>query len=173
MDKELERLMNCYGNDILRTAYIYLKDIHLAEDVFQDVFIKVYKNFHKFNGKSSEKTWILTITMNTCRDLLRNSWIKKVLRFDDTEYGVFNSTENSNDLEDMVIKNIEYQDILKKVMDLPKKYKEVILLYYYQELSTCEISKILKIPEGTVRSRLYRARGILKYNIGGSIEYEG
>ncbi|MFL0197533.1 sigma-70 family RNA polymerase sigma factor [Clostridium sp. WILCCON 0269] len=173
MDKELERLMNCYGNDILRTAYIYLKDIHLAEDVFQDVFIKVYKNFHKFNGKSSEKTWILTITINTCRDILRSSWIKKVLRFDDTEYGIFNSTENLDNIENTVIKNIEYEDLLKRIMDLPKKYKEVILLYYYQELSTSEISKVLRIPEGTVRSRLYRARELLKYNIGGSIEYEG
>jgi RNA polymerase sigma-70 factor (ECF subfamily) len=173
LDKELERLMNSYGNDVLRTAFIYLKDRHLAEDVFQEVFIKVYKNFHKFNGKSSEKTWILAITINTCRDVLRSSWIKKVLRFQDPEYGMFSTKESSINIDDKVIKNIEHEDLIKKVMDLPKKYKEVILLYYYQELSTREISHALKVPEGTVRSRLYRARDLLKYSIGGTIEYEG
>lgn len=171
--EELERLMNSYGNDVLRTAFIYLKDKHLAEDVFQEVFIKVYKNFHKFNGKSNEKTWILSITINSCKDMLRSSWIKKVLSFQDPEYGILNIKENSINIDDVVIKNIESEDLLKKVMDLPKKYKEVILLYYYHELSTSEISKTLKIPEGTVRNRLYRARGLLKYNIGGTIEYEG
>ncbi|WP_446898975.1 sigma-70 family RNA polymerase sigma factor [Clostridium sp. LBM24168] len=173
MDNELERLMNSYGNDVLRTAFVYLKDRHLAEDVFQEVFIKVYKNFHKFNGQSSEKTWILAITINTCRDVLRSSWIKRVLRFQDPEYEILNLKENSIDIDDKAIKNIEYEDLLKKVMNLPKKYKEVILLYYYNELSTPEISQTLKIPEGTVRSRLYRARDLLKYNIGGTIEYEG
>nr|WP_281063550.1 sigma-70 family RNA polymerase sigma factor [Clostridium algifaecis] len=169
----MERLMNSYGNDVLRTAFIYLKDKHLAEDVFQEVFIKVYKKFNKFNKKSSEKTWILAITINSCRDILRSSWIKRVLRFQDPEYGLLNIKENSINIDDKVIKNIEYEDLIKKVMDLPKKYKEVILLYYYQELSTSEISETLKIPEGTVRSRLYRARELLKYNIGGTIEYEG
>ncbi|MBA5850388.1 sigma-70 family RNA polymerase sigma factor [Clostridium sp. cel8] len=173
MEKELERLMNSYGNDVLRTAFMYLKDKHLAEDVFQEVFIKVYKNFHKFNGQSSEKTWIIAITINTCRDILRSSWIKRVLRFQDPEYKILNIKENSIDIDNKAISNIENQDLLKQVMDLPKKYKEVILLYYYQELSTREISKILNVPEGTVRSRLYRARELLKYSIGGTIEYEG
>jgi RNA polymerase sigma-70 factor, ECF subfamily len=173
LEKELERLMNSYGNDVLRTAFMYLKDKHLAEDVFQEVFIKVYKNFHKFNGQSSEKTWIIAITINTCRDILRSSWIKRVLRFQDPEYKILNIKENSIDIDNKAISNIENQDLLKQVMDLPKKYKEVILLYYYQELSTREISKILNVPEGTVRSRLYRARELLKYSIGGTIEYEG
>ncbi|WP_369704603.1 sigma-70 family RNA polymerase sigma factor [Clostridium moutaii] len=172
-ETELTRLMNCYGNDVLRIAYIYLKDLHLAEDVFQDVFIKVYKNFHRFNGKCSEKTWILTITINTCKDVLRSSWIKKVFKFDDIEYESLNEAKNSNAIDDRVIKNIEYEDLLKRVMNLQKKYKEIILLYYYQGLSTSEMGKVLKIPEGTVRSRLYRARKLLKYSIGGSIEYEG
>lgn len=173
MDKKLERLMNYYGNDVLRTAYIYLKDKHLAEDVFQDVFIKVYKNFHKFNGQSSEKTWILNITINTCRDVLRSSWIKRVFRFQNKEFISPKSIEILNNIEDDVIKHIEHEELLKEIMDLPKKYREIIILYYYQQLSTPEIGKALQIPEGTVRSRLYRARELLKYSIGGKIEYEG
>ncbi|WP_341271377.1 sigma factor-like helix-turn-helix DNA-binding protein [Clostridium carboxidivorans] len=57
-------------------------------------------------------------------------------------------------------------------MNLPRKYKELIILYYYEGLSTGDISSMLKIPEGTVRSRLFRARTVLKSNIGGKIEYE-
>lgn len=173
MDKEIKRLINSYGNDVLRIAYIYLKDKHLAEDVFQEVFIKVYKNFEKFQGKSSEKTWILTITMNTCKDVLRSSWLKKIIRLEDNDYSDSQLKDTSESLDTTVIKKIEYNELLNEVMNLPRKYKEAIILYYYEKISTSEISKILKIPEGTVRSRLFRAREMLKYNIGGKIEYEG
>jgi RNA polymerase sigma-70 factor (ECF subfamily) len=173
MDKEIERLIDYYGNDVLRIAYIYLKDKHLAEDVFQEVFIKIYKNFEKFQGKSSEKTWILTITMNTCKDILRSAWIRKIIRLGDNESGNFEISNPSDSLDDAVIKRIEYKELLTEVMRLPRKYKELIILYYYEEISTSEISKILNLPEGTVRSRLFRAREMLKYSIGGKIEYEG
>ena len=83
MDKEIERLIDEYGNDVLRISYIYLKDKYLAEDAFQEVFVKVYKNFSKFRRNSTEKTWILSITMNTCKDMLRNSWFKRVLLHED------------------------------------------------------------------------------------------
>jgi len=79
MDEKIEELMNSYGNEVLRIAYLYLKDKYLAEDVFQEVFIKVYKNFSKLKKSSSEKNWIMTITINTCRDVLRISWFKKVI----------------------------------------------------------------------------------------------
>ena len=173
MDKEIERLIDSYGNDVLRIAYIYLKDKHLAEDAFQEVFVKVYKNLEKFQGKSSEKTWILSITMNTCKDMLRSSWLKRIIRLEDNESMNFEIKDTSNSLDDTVIRQLEYKELLNEVMNLPRKYKELIILYYYENISTSEISKILNIPEGTVRSRLFRAREMLKYNIGGKIEYEG
>lgn len=171
MDKEIERLIDNYGNDVLKIAYIYLKDKHLAEDAFQEVFIRVYKSYSKFKGKSSEKTWILSITMNICRDILRSSWLKRVIMFKDREASV--QAQDPYQLENQVIKHIEYKELTNAVMNLPRKYKELILLYYYEGVSTPEISKILKLPEGTVRSRLFRAREILKYNIDGKMEYEG
>ena len=173
MDKEIERLIDSYGNDVLRISYIYLKDKHLAEDAFQEVFVKVYKNLEKFQGKSSEKTWILSITMNTCKDMLRSSWLKRIIRLEDNESMNFEMKDTSNSLDDTVIRQLEYKELLNEVMNLPRKYKELIILYYYENISTSEISKILNIPEGTVRSRLFRAREMLKYNIGGKIEYEG
>jgi RNA polymerase sigma-70 factor (ECF subfamily) len=171
MDKEIERLIDEYGNDVLRIAYIYLKDKHLAEDAFQEVFVKVYKNFNKFQGNSSVKTWILSITMNTCKDILRSSWLKRIVFSQDQK--LINCSNNivDNPAEE-VIKQLQYNELLSEVMKLPKKYKEVIILFYYEEVSTSEISKILSIPEGTVRSRLFRARETLKYNLDGKISYE-
>lgn len=173
MDKELERLMNDYGDDVLRIAYMYLKDKYLAEDVFQEVFIKVYKNFYKFEKRSSEKTWIMTITMNACKDILRNSWFKKVFAFDYTDNPSIADNYVDANIDNKVINSIQYEKLLNEVMNLPHKYKEPILLYYYEELSTTDISKILNVPEATIRSRLFRARKMLKFNIDGKIEYEG
>lgn len=170
MEEEIKRLMDSYGNDVLRVAYLYLKDKHLAEDAFQEVFIKVYKNFDKFKKNSSEKTWIMSITMNTCRDILRISWFKKVIMFKDIDNDSL--LDNYENIDNKVINKIDYENLLKEVINLPRKYKEPIILYYYEELSTVDISKMLKIPEGTVRNRLFRARTLLKSNIDGKIEYE-
>lgn len=171
MDKKIEQLMNDYGNDVLRIAYLYLKDRHLAEDVFQEVFVKVYKNYNKFKNNSSEKTWIMSIAINTCRDMLRTSWFKKVFMFKDTDDDLLKDAYE--DVDEKVAKKMEYEELLKEVMNLPLKYRELIILYYYEELSTMDISVALKMPEGTVRSRLFRARTILKSNIKGKIEYGG
>ncbi|RMD01660.1 sigma-70 family RNA polymerase sigma factor [Clostridium autoethanogenum] len=170
MDEKIEELMNSYGNDVLRMAYLYLKDKYLAEDVFQEVFIKVYKNFSKLKKSSSEKNWIMTITINTCRDVLRISWFKKVILSKDVYDNSF--VDICENVDDKVINKIQHEELLKQVMNMPRKYKEIIILYYYEELSTRDISKVLKIPEGTVRSRLFRARTVLKSNIDGKIEYE-
>lgn len=171
MDEKIEQLMNDYGNDVLKIAYLYLKDKYLAEDAFQEVFVKVYKNYNKFKNNSSEKTWIMSITINTCRDMLRISWFKKVLMFKDAGDDLLKDSYENVDKE--VERKMEYEELLKEVMNLPLKYREPIILYYYEELSTMDISAALKIPEGTVRSRLFRARTILKSNIEGKIEYEG
>lgn len=75
---EIERLINVYGEDVLRTSYMYLKDRQRAEDAFQEVFLKIYRKYDSFKGNSSEKTWIISITINVCKDLLRSSWLKRV-----------------------------------------------------------------------------------------------
>ncbi|WP_097025643.1 sigma-70 family RNA polymerase sigma factor [Clostridium peptidivorans] len=170
MDEKVEQLMNDYGNDVLKIAYLYLKDKHLAEDAFQEVFVKVYKNYNKFKNNSSEKTWIMRITINTCRDMLRISWFKKVRFFKDIGDDSLKDTYENVDEE--IARKMQYEELLKEVMNLPLKYRELVILYYYEELSTMDISAALKIPEGTVRSRLFRARTILKSSLEGKIEYE-
>jgi RNA polymerase sigma-70 factor (ECF subfamily) len=157
---EIERMINVYGNDVLRTAYMYLKDTQKAEDAFQEVFIKVMKNYDKFKGESSEKTWLMRITINTCKDMIKSFWSQKIVH--EEEY-LMNIIDDG--IEKEAIQNIENELLYKRVLELPVQYKEVIILFYYHSCSTVEIGKILNVPEGTVRSRLSRAREMLKKQI--------
>ncbi|KAJ49275.1 RNA polymerase sigma-70 factor (ECF subfamily) [Clostridium tetanomorphum] len=165
IDMELERLIEEYGNDVLKIAYLYLKSKDKAEDVFQEVFLKVYSNYDKLNNIKSEKSWIVSITINTCKDMLKSSWLKRIIFLGEKEEECSFICEE--DVEKKVLDKIYRKGVLKKIMDLPDKYKEPILLYYYEEFSTGEISEILKVPEGTIRSRLHRGRQLLKNIIGG------
>jgi RNA polymerase sigma-70 factor, ECF subfamily len=165
IDKEIERLMNVYGNDVLRTAYLYLKDMQRAEDAFQEVFIKIYRKYDSFKGNSSEKTWIISITINVCKDMLRSSWLKRVFVTDS-----FLTEKHEEDTDKAAIQRVENKILFNEVMSLQPALKDVVILYYYQEFDTKEISKILGIAEGTVRSRLHRAREILKNKLKGRID---
>lgn len=152
----LENLIELYGNDVLRIARLYTQNPNTAEDIFQDVFFKVSKYISSFKGNSSEKTWIIRITINTCKDYLKSAWKKKIVSIE-------NLPENSS--EDILENNISSENsnlIMKEILSLPLKYKEVIILYYYKDFSTLEIAKILNTPESTVRTRMKRARELLK-----------
>lgn len=70
----LERLMNTYGDELLRLCYLYLKDYQLAEDAVQDTFIKTMKSYKSFEHKSSEKTWLMRIAVNCCKNVMRSRW---------------------------------------------------------------------------------------------------
>ncbi len=155
VEYEIERLMNEYGNDVLRMAYLYLKDRHLAEDAFQEVFIRIYHKWDSFRYESNEKTWVIRITINVCKDMLKSNWLKKVIFYDLED--IHNSSNN-------VEEEINKKELFNQVLMLPDKYKEVILLYYYQGFSIAEIADILDTTTGTVGSLLSRARALLKEN---------
>ena len=135
-----------------------VKDQQLAEDIFQEVFYKVMKNYHKFEHLSSEKTWLIRITINTCKDLLRTSWLRRVTTFGTLEEQNQTQYEQPFDMTQSESNNELYEMIMK----LPQRYKEVILLFYYEDFSYDEMAKILNIPKGTVQSRLARGREKLK-----------
>lgn len=156
---ELEQMMNQYGDYIARTCYIYLKDWALAEDAVQEVFIKAYKHMSEFRKESSEKTWLTSIAINICKNYVRTSWFRKV------QIGI-EKIETRNTLEDELINQINQSELLKQVMDLPIKYREVILLYYYQDFKINEIAEILGISESSIKMRLNRGRKKLKDDFG-------
>ncbi|KLE15571.1 RNA polymerase sigma factor [Clostridium sp. C8] len=167
MEKEIQRLMDDYGDDVLRTSYMYLKDLQNAEDAFQEVFIRVFNKFESFKGESSEKTWIIRITINVCKDMLRSSWLKRVLLTDKLK-----EKNTIIGIDNKIIKEEENKILFEEVMSLSYRFKEVIILYYYHNYNTIEISRILNVAEGTVRSRLHRAREILKMKLGGRSDWD-
>lgn len=157
-DYELERLMDTYGDYIARMCYIYLKNKTLAEDATQEVFINAYKGMDGFRRESSEKTWLTSIAINVCKGYLRTNWLRRV------QIGI-ERPKAYDYTEDDIERKIENSDLMVKVMSLGTKYREVILLYYYQELKVSEIAQALKISESSVKMRLQRARTKLKDHI--------
>ncbi|RKD24759.1 RNA polymerase sigma-70 factor, ECF subfamily [Caminicella sporogenes DSM 14501] len=164
-EQEFNRLINEYGTEILRLSYLYLKDYQLAEDACQDTFLKVYNKFHTFKGDSSEKTWITRICINVCKNYLRSSWLKRIVLND-------KKLKNKKDLDKELFNKVENNDLLKSIMNLKPKYREVILMYYYQQFTVKEIAEILCISESNVYTRLSRARKELKDKGIGGMVYE-
>ena len=148
---ELDRLMEQYGSSLLRMSAIYLKDADLAQDAVQETFIKAYRHMNDYRGDSSEKTWLTTICVNTCRDILRTAWFRHISRMD---------------LDTLPEKPAEFEfpdnTVLTEVMRLPAKYREVILLRYYEGMKLKEVSSALGLSDGKLRTRLNKANALLR-----------
>ncbi|MDF2890368.1 MAG: polymerase, sigma-24 subunit, subfamily [Clostridia bacterium] len=155
---DMKHLIEEYGDSLLRLCFLYLKDTHLAEDAVQDTFIKVHKSYSTFKGHSEEKTWIMRIAINVCKNYLRSSWWKHI-----DETIVLDNIPSSNSNDEI----LQDEALLLQIMKLPIKYKEVLLLFYYQDMKIREIAEVLNTPEATISVRLMRSREILKTNLKG------
>jgi RNA polymerase sigma-70 factor (ECF subfamily) len=167
--EDLESWMRAYGTGLLRMSFLYLKDLHLAEDVVQEAMLKAYFQYDDFRGQSSVKTWLTRIVINLCKDYKKSAWFQRVSCVDIVAEtaGSGGAPETEDEVNGRVEKNHLNRDLLAAIMKLPLKYREVILLYYYQEFSTKEAAGILSIPESTVSTRLRRAKDALKRGLGG------
>lgn len=137
-----------YMDTIYRVAYSWTRNSHDANDVTQDVLIQLYKTTRKFESDSHMKNWLIRVTANQCKMLFRSPWSKME---DIGEYADTLGFEEESHL-----------DLFQAVMNLDKKYRVPILLFYYEDYSTTEIASILGIPEKTVSTRLFRAKAKLK-----------
>jgi RNA polymerase sigma-70 factor (ECF subfamily) len=150
----LDNLMEQYGQDVWNYAYFITKNRNLTDDITQDVFLKAYRHVSTFRGESSVKTWLLKITRNISYNYLHSAFFRKVLLVD----LISPPKEYSDSAEKVFLEKETANEIWKKILKLPSKYREVIVLQAKYELSLSEISNILKVPEGTVKSRLFGAR---------------
>jgi RNA polymerase sigma-70 factor, ECF subfamily len=157
-NKAFEALIDMYGERLLKVCYLILKDINLSQDVTQEVFIKVYKYSQKFKGKSSLYTWIYKIAVNQCRDELKKR--KEYVTLNEIEF--MKADEN---VEDKAINNIDKDTIKECIFSLNPIYREVLTLFYYENMSINEISDVLSQKENTIKSRLKRGREFLKERI--------
>jgi len=158
---QIEQLIDRYGDDILRLCTAYLGDRQLAEDAFQETFVKAWKNLSAFRGDSSEKTWLCRIAVNTCRDMLRSGWLRMWKRSQPVEMLMSLTTGETPQPP---------SPVLEAVGRLSGKYREVVVLYYDQNLNVREISELLHLPVNTVTTRLRRARGLLQKALKGEID---
>ena len=148
----IERLMEQYGSSLLRMCALYLKDADLAQDAVQETFIRAYRHSDNYRGESSEKTWLTVIAMNVSRDMLRPAWFRHQSRSTDIDA----LPEQPADFE------FPDNTVLTEVMHLPAKYREVILLRYYEGLKLKEVASALGLSDGRVRSRLNKANELLR-----------
>ena len=155
-DKFLD-LFQKYKDDIYRLVFSYTKNISDSEDITQNVFIKLYKHGNILYLNELEiKKWLIRVAINECKSVFNSFWNKKVSLLKQEE-------------ENKLIYNINDNEILLEVLKLPKKYRVIIYLYYYENFKIKDISRILKISETNIQTILYRARKKLKNNLRGEI----
>lgn len=150
----IEALIDNYSDYLYRIAFIYTKDTQVAEEVVQDVFLRFYKT-NQYDGRASVKTYLTKMTINRSYDYLRSWKHRRTVVFE-----AFTKTAQS--AEKVVIHEEERGEVTAAVLKLPIKYREVLLLHYYEQLSVQEIATLCQLPLSTVKSRLQRARKQLK-----------
>lgn len=143
------RLYDQYATDVLRVCYFYLSDREKAEDVCQDVFVRLMTT-HPVLQPGREKSWLLKVALNRCRDLWRGAWLKRVI--------LGGPTFELIPAPDEFSRRDDQQAMMAAINQLPATFKEVILLHYYQGMNIAEIAQMLELPEGTISSRLSRGR---------------
>lgn len=150
-EQQLLALIHRHKTALMRMAYMYLGDLSLAEEAVQDTFVKAYNHMDAFRGQASESTWLTRIAINTCKDMRRRSWFR--LRKASVPMDAIPEQSQADTYPD--------DTVLRAVMALPPRDKQVILLRYYQGLSVAETAQALGISAACAASRLNRAKARL------------
>lgn len=149
--EKAEKLFSWYSGYVFKTVFLLCKSKELAEDVTQETFIKIFQKYHLYNSEKPLKPWIYKVALNTLRaEIRKRKWL--TLSPDIAEY-----QKDPNNTENEVIRK-EYQELINEaIQSLSYKYREILILYYYNEFTHKEIAEILSIPIGTCKSRLHYA----------------
>ena len=147
-EEQFSHLAKKYMDTVFRLAFNYTKSQTEADDVTQEVLIKLYRTDKEFESEKHIKHWIIRVTINECKKVLISPWKKHTVPLEEYAGEVFDRKEES--------------DLFLAVMSLPKKYRIVVHLYYYEDYSVREIAEILSRKETTVQTQLMRARQKLK-----------
>ena len=153
-EQEVNRALDEYADTVQRICFTHLKNEFETEDIFQEVFIKYMLYKGTFESKEHEKAWIIRVTINSCKDLIKNFFRGNTVPID--------TITNL-----CVGEKADYSDVWQTVLELPVKYRDVIYLHYYEQYSVPEISSILSMKENTVYSILSRGRSRLKERLKG------
>ena len=163
-EQRLQEWIDLYANDIIRICFVYLADRDQAEDAMQDTFLKAWKSMPSYERKGIEndKAWLMRIAVNVCRDYRRSAWFRHVDR------------RVSLDSLPRALEAADGRDreLTMDICRLPVKYRQVVLLYYFEGMNTREVSQALVLAPATAHRRLKKAEEMLKDAWGGGDEDE-
>lgn len=157
-EQEVNRAIERYSDTVRRICMIHLKNYDDTEDIFQTVFLKYALSSIVFESEEHEKAWFIRVTINACKDLLKSFFHSRVTSLDVL-------------LEKPAEMQEDYREVLEAVLSLPKKYRDVVYLHYYEGYTAPEISRILGKNVNTIYTILTRSRQMLREKLGGE-EYE-
>lgn len=153
-EQEVNRAVETYSNMIRRLCMLHLKNHADTEDIFQTVFLKYVLSSVSFEDEAHEKAWFIRVTINACKDLLKSFFRSHVTSLDEV-------------LEQPAEIPSDHREVLEAVLSLPRKYRDVVYLHYYEDYTAPEISKILGKNVNTIYTLLNRSRQALREKLGG------
>ena len=146
-----------YSDSLYHLAMAKTKTKEIAEDIVQDTFIKLFQSEKEFESKEHIKAWLIRVTINACNKYYKSSWYTKTVAYEEQAGEVSMMEEKS--------------EVYYAILELPDKYREVLHLYYYEELSVKEIASIMNMKAVSIETRIHRARALLKKKLKGEYEY--
>ncbi len=153
---DINLIVEEYADTITRICYSYGKNYDDTQDIMQNVFLKLMRANPKFDSKEHEKAWIIRVTINECKDFLKN---------------IFRRHASLEEIQEIPIEEEEDLSYIREaVLKLPDKYKSVIYLFYYEGYTAVEIAGILHKKENTIYTWMNRARQMLKEMVGGDVD---
>ena len=162
IEETLTRMVGEWQLPLLRTCCAVLGSEDLAKDAVQETFLKAYRGLPSFRGECSEKTWLMRIAVNTCKDYRRTQWLRHR-----------NQTSPIDELPEAVLPTTSVsRELFLTVMSLPDKYKQVVLLYHYQSMTMEEVADALRVSRPAVSRRLKKAYELLRAELEGGAEHE-
>ncbi len=154
-DARLEHMVQAHQANLLTLCYAYLHERGLAEDAVQETFLRAYKAMDAFREDCSERTWLTRIAINVCRSMRHSAWFTRV-----------NRRVTPEDMPEIAHEDAEAAELAEAIGRLPDKLKEVILLYYYQEMTMPEIAKTIGVTVSMVSKRIKKAHAKLRGALG-------
>lgn len=176
-DRELQLKIDAYGNMLFKLSYLRLQNVQDAEDVVQEVFYQYLRRSRSFESPEHEKAWLIKVTLNACGKIWRGAKRRPEEHLDmEVIESLTARTEDKAgadtlDPEEACVRQDERRRVLEAVMALPARYRDVIHLFYYEEIPVKEIARITGRGESTVTSQLTRGRGLLKKMLKGEYEF--
>lgn len=155
-DEEFTEAVQRYSDTVFRVCYSVCKNRSDAEDLAQNVFLKLYRHGETFNDGEHMKSWLIRVAVNECKSHLSSPWNKRV---------TFSLDDEHFEEEGVSFELSEQSELFFAVRALPPKYRMVVHLYYYEDYSVSEIAEMLGIKETTVQTQLMRAREKLKTSL--------